>query len=69
MAEAFEDRDQAGIEGLPEVTPAHAAALRKALLNRRFVPSTHRLPDEVLPDPALIRARRASASVLASPPR
>ncbi len=55
MAEAFEDRDQAGIEGLPEVTPAHAAALRKALLNRRFVPSTHRLPDEVLPDPALIR--------------
>ena len=55
MAEAFEDRDHAGIKGLPEVTPAHAAALRKALLNRRFVPSTHRLPDEVLPDPALIR--------------
>ena len=29
MAEAFEDRDQAGIEGLSEVTPAHAAALRR----------------------------------------
>ena len=42
-------------EDLPEVSDEAAQAAREQVAQRTFVPSTHRPPDEVLPNPEFIR--------------
>jgi hypothetical protein len=43
-------RKAARYDFLPQVTEAEAASLRQELQQRRFVPTTNRLPDEVIPN-------------------
>ena len=55
QVEGSSDKRSSRPRGLPEVSDEAAQAAREQVAQRTFVPSTHRPPDEVLPNPEFIR--------------